>query len=654
MVILALAVGAAALADQPALKVGDAAPKLLMGKWVQGEPVKEFDHDKAYIVEFWATWCGPCKASIPHLNEHYLKYKDKGLVVIGQDCWETDESKVAPFVKTMGEKMAYRVAMDDKTTDAKGAMAQNWLAAAGQNGIPAAFLIGKDGRIAWIGHPMNLEDSMIEDVLAGKFDTKKAAADFAEKAKHDARLAAMRKEMAAAMQKKQWDEALAKLDECEKLLPENQRSGLEMQRFEILMSKKDYAAAGKLAEQISDAHKENTIIDTFIQAALVAEIIDPAVEKPDLALAENLATRGVEISHRTNAFALDALARVSFMEGNHDRAVTIEEQAITCAGNGEKQGYQKTMEGYQKGTGKPGMLNRQAAHFKRDGKLAEAEAAWREELALEQKLWETNSARWEGTVRQLADLLATEKKIDDVEKLYSTVLTPEFVKQTESASLLRNRGAFFAQHGRWKEAAADYTQVIALTPTNHFDYYVLAPLLAQCGDLDAYQNLRAKMLNRFGDTTNAQFAERIAKVCLITPGSETDMATAAKMADLAVAKDKNFPWYQLAKGMADYRQGHFAAAQERLQLAEASPIPYLSASADLVLAMSQQQLKQPDLARASLDKAVQTITTKMPRIDKGELGDSMWNDWLTSQALLREANALLGRASDRAARDPAK
>ncbi len=70
--------------------------------------------------------------------------------------------------------------------------------------------------------------------------------------------------------------------------------------------------------------------------------------------------------------------------------------------------------------------------------------------------------------------------------------------------------------------------------------------------------------------------------------------------------------------------------------------------------MCQQQIKQPDLARASLDKAVQTITTKMPRIDKGELGDSMWNDWLTSQALLREANALLGRASDRAARDPAK
>jgi thiol-disulfide isomerase/thioredoxin len=64
---LAAATGLA-LAGEATLKVGDAAPKLQVAKWVQGEEVKEFDKAKAYIVEFWATWCGPCKASIPHLN----------------------------------------------------------------------------------------------------------------------------------------------------------------------------------------------------------------------------------------------------------------------------------------------------------------------------------------------------------------------------------------------------------------------------------------------------------------------------------------------------------------------------------------------------------------------------------------------------------
>ncbi|HWQ90819.1 MAG TPA: TlpA disulfide reductase family protein, partial [Clostridia bacterium] len=136
------------------LKIGDPAPKLQTGKWIQGDPVTAFEKDKAYIVEFWATWCPPCKASIPHLNEVAQKFKDKGLVVIGQDVWERDEKLVVPFVKQMGEKMTYRVALDDKSDGGKGKMAETWMEASGQTGIPAAFLVDKEGKIAWIGHPM--------------------------------------------------------------------------------------------------------------------------------------------------------------------------------------------------------------------------------------------------------------------------------------------------------------------------------------------------------------------------------------------------------------------------------------------------------------------------------------------------------------------
>ena len=157
-----------ALIAAPTLKVGDPAPKLQTGKWVQGEPVKAFEKDKAYLVEFWATWCPPCRTSIPHLNEVHNKFKDKGLIVIGQDCWERDESRVAPFVKQMGDKMTYRVALDDKTSSKKGQMAETWMEAAGRDGIPSAFLVDAKGKIAWIGHPMQLKEQTIEDALAAK------------------------------------------------------------------------------------------------------------------------------------------------------------------------------------------------------------------------------------------------------------------------------------------------------------------------------------------------------------------------------------------------------------------------------------------------------------------------------------------------------
>jgi thiol-disulfide isomerase/thioredoxin len=163
------------LVAAPTLKVGDRAPKLQTAKWVQGEPVKDFEKGKAYLVEFWATWCPPCRASIPHLNETYMKFKDKGLIVIGQNCWERDESGVAPFVKKMGDKMTYRVALDDKSSAKEGQMAKTWMEAAGRDGIPSAFLVDTKGVIAWIGHPMELKEDVIEGVLADKTPASKSA-----------------------------------------------------------------------------------------------------------------------------------------------------------------------------------------------------------------------------------------------------------------------------------------------------------------------------------------------------------------------------------------------------------------------------------------------------------------------------------------------
>jgi thiol-disulfide isomerase/thioredoxin len=148
------------------LKPGSVAPALQVSRWVKGDGPWKLDAGKVYVVEFWATWCPPCKASIPHLTAMARAYEDK-VTFIGVSVWEQGsgqalEDNVDAFVRDMGDKMDYFVARDT----ASGAMAKTWLKAAGKDGIPAAFIVDGDGKIAWIGHPMDSMEKEIDKVLA--------------------------------------------------------------------------------------------------------------------------------------------------------------------------------------------------------------------------------------------------------------------------------------------------------------------------------------------------------------------------------------------------------------------------------------------------------------------------------------------------------
>lgn len=172
---LALGLVAVAPASRTYLNIGDPAPPIASAKWLKGTPVKNFEKGNVYVVEFWATWCTPCKENIPHLTEMAKKYQGKASIC-GIDIWESNDptssaymKKVEDFVKGQGDHMDYNVAADGP--DSK--IANAWMKAADEGGIPTSFIIGRDGKIAWIGHPANLE-SVLSQVVEDKFDVAAA------------------------------------------------------------------------------------------------------------------------------------------------------------------------------------------------------------------------------------------------------------------------------------------------------------------------------------------------------------------------------------------------------------------------------------------------------------------------------------------------
>ncbi|MFN5804349.1 MAG: TlpA family protein disulfide reductase, partial [Opitutia bacterium] len=157
--LLAATLGAAEL------KVGDAAPAARPQSMLKGEPLKDFRKGETYVIECWASWCGPCVKAIPHLQALHEKMSRRGVVVVGVNVWEAERDpagaqRAADFVKKQGAAMGYRVAVGGE------AFVKAWLEAAGVQGIPHAFIV-QDGKIAWAGHPMEIDEQLLGDIITG-------------------------------------------------------------------------------------------------------------------------------------------------------------------------------------------------------------------------------------------------------------------------------------------------------------------------------------------------------------------------------------------------------------------------------------------------------------------------------------------------------
>ncbi|MGI9518841.1 MAG: redoxin domain-containing protein, partial [Pirellulaceae bacterium] len=318
------------------LTIGSVAPQLDIEHWVQDgkgkfQPVTKFEEGNVYMVEFWATWCGPCIASMPHLAELQNEYADQGLRIISvsDEDLETVEEFLERDVRDE-EDMTY----DDLTsnwsltTDPDDSVSEDYMRAAGQDGIPTAFVVGKTGHIEWIGHPMEI-DEPLEQVMNDEWDRETFAVKFRSQQELQMLMGKLRRKMMEG----DTDAVIEMLGEAiEKTEDSDTKQQLTVIRAQIVISSGAEGAAqamNDLTEAIShNPEGLNNVAWAVVEKHQGGEEVDEELVAAAVAATEKALESSPDAGH-----IIDTLAHLVHMQGDLDRAIELTEKAVELSGD---------------------------------------------------------------------------------------------------------------------------------------------------------------------------------------------------------------------------------------------------------------------------------------------------------------------------------
>lgn len=334
LAVFVVAAGTSARAD---LKIGDPAPPLLMTDWIKGDPI---DMSKGvgknvYVLEFWATWCGPCLPTFPMATALQNRYRDDGVVVVGvtskgQFPQLQSKENVSAFVERQGKKMGYAVGFDANNT-----VNRLYMQALGAMGIPYTVVVDKAGNIAWTGHPAAGLEQAVEEMISPDYDPKSAY--------RRGRADAMFQNTARFIQAGVWAQAMSGLEEVLKVDPSH-RDALTYYVYIRAVERNDRDGLRIWV----DAYLKSGATDVdgltnLAEALMSVQVLDARDPELILRVAEAAYAAGKE----SNAMAVVTYARAAFGIGLVDQAVRLQEQGLRLASESMRAGYQITLDYYK-------------------------------------------------------------------------------------------------------------------------------------------------------------------------------------------------------------------------------------------------------------------------------------------------------------------